>query len=700
MNEPNGRRDPRYDILFEPVRIGPKVARNRFFQVPHCNGMGFRHPSALARMRGVKAEGGWAVVCTEEVEIHPSGEIAPFIEGRLWSDADIPALARMTEAVQAEGALAGIELCHNGANAPNLYSREPPLGPTHAPVATFSYEPVQARRMDRSDIAAVRRWHRAAARRSLTAGFDVVYVYAAHALSFLSHFLSRSLNDRTDEYGGCLANRARLLRETLEDTIEEISGRAAVGCRISMAEIGVPLGLEQAEAEDTIGMLAELPDFWDVALAAWDSDSPTSRFAEEGHEEPFIRNVKSLTSKPVVGVGRYTSPDRMAAIVRKGLVDFVGAARPSIADPFLPRKVEEGRIEDIRECIGCNICVSGDFTMTPIRCTQNPSMGEEWRRGWHPERIRPRESDKSVLVVGGGPAGLEAAMSLGRRGYEVTLAEAGESLGGRVSRESRLPGLATWARVRDYRTTQISRMPNVATYFGSRVDAEGALSFGFPRIVAATGARWRRDAVGHTHRRRPPMDPRAVALTPDDLMDAELPEAGSRTLVWDDDHYYMAGALSELLIDHGCEVVYATPACEASTWTRATMEQHRIHTRLLEKGVEVRTFRTLARLEVDAAMLACTFTGREERVPVDATVLVTSRLPEESLVLDLRAREGDWAGAGVESVEAIGDALYPATIAHAVHGGRRYAEDLDAPPSPDGAVPFRMEITALSPHWP
>ena len=151
--------------------------------------------------------------------------------------------------------------------------------------------------------------------------------------------------------------------------------------------------------------------------------------------------VKSVTSKPVVTVGRFTSPDTMVSQVKRGIVDFIGAARPSIADPFLPKKIEEGRIDEIRECIGCNICYTGDSTGTPIRCTQNPTMSEEWRRGWHPEKIAPKGSDSTVLVVGAGPAGLEATRALGQRGYQVLLAEAGHTLGGRVSRESELPGL-------------------------------------------------------------------------------------------------------------------------------------------------------------------------------------------------------------------------------------------------------------------
>ncbi|MFQ5565209.1 MAG: NADH:flavin oxidoreductase, partial [Paracoccaceae bacterium] len=247
------RRDPRHDILFEPVRIGPKLAKNRFYQVPHCNGMGYRDPTALAHMRGVKAEGGWAVVCTEQVEIHPSGDVTPYAEGRLWDDRDIPALARMAEKVQEHGALAGIELCHNGQHAPNLWSREVPMGPTAAPAA-YAYHPAQARAMDKADIRAMRRWHRDAALRGQKAGFDLVYVYAGHGLSILGHFLSRRFNQRGDEYGGSLENRVRLLREVLQDTREAVGAHCAVPLRISMAELSVPGGLERAEVEDVIGL--------------------------------------------------------------------------------------------------------------------------------------------------------------------------------------------------------------------------------------------------------------------------------------------------------------------------------------------------------------------------------------------------------------------------------------------------------------
>ena len=678
-------------MLFEPVRLGPVTARNRFFQVPHCNGMGYRDPTAHAGMRGVKAEGGWAVVCTEEVEIHPESDVGGFVEGRLWDDADIPAHERLVEQVHVHGSLAGIELVHSGRAAANLYGRIPPLGPSHLPVE--GYEPIQARRMGRDDLATLRRRHRQAVVRSLRAGYDVVYVYAAHGLTTLQHFLSRRTNDRSDEYGGSLENRARLLRQVLEETLEECEGRAAVACRIVVDELLGAEGIERGEIDELFGLLGGLPDLWDLMVGYWPDDSLTSRFGQEAWTEEHFRGLKQLTGKPVVGVGWLTSPDTMVRLVRGGVLDLIGAARPSIADPFLPRKIEDGRLEDIRECIGCNVCVTGDWTATPIRCTQNPAMGEEWRRGWHPEHFRPRGSEAKVLVVGAGPAGLEAAMALGKRGYEVVLAEASRELGGRVLAEARLPGLAAWIRVADYRKAQLARLPNVEVARESAVDADDVLAFGFQHVAVATGARWRADGVGRRHR-RPLSLAGTEVLTPDGLLRGERP-AGERVVLFDDDHYYLGGVLAELLTGEGRRVTLVTPAPRVSEWTVNTMEQERIHQRLVECGVQLSTGRDLVACEGGTARLACVLTGAEEIVPCDAVVLVTARLPEDALAEALLERRSEWEAACLRSVRAVGDALAPGTIASAVWDGRRFAEELDAD-TPGDAVPFRREVVALA----
>jgi dimethylamine/trimethylamine dehydrogenase len=668
-------RDPRYDILFEPVRIGPVTARNRFYQVPHCTGIGWTQPETLARLRGIKAEGGWAVVATEETEIHPSADCEPFHEGRLWDDRDIPAIAIMADAVHEHGALAAIEIMHHGGSVANWGTRIAPMAPSHRPII-YNY-PVQARAMDKEDIRNLRKWHRDAAIRSKKAGFDIVYVYATHDLSIAQQFLERRKNDRIDEYGGSLENRARLLRELIEDTKDAVGDKCAVAVRICADELMGNDGLTcDGEARDVIAMLAELPDLWDVNISNWPNDSQTSRFAIEGYQEEYTNFVKQLTTKPVVGVGRFTSPDTMVSQVRRGILDFIGAARPSIADPFLPKKIEEGRIDDIRECIGCNMCVSSDYTSTNLRCTQNPTMGEEWRRGWHPEIIAPKKSDGSVLVIGAGPAGLEAALSAARRGYEVHLAEATAKLGGRVTQESKLPGLAEWARVRDWRVGQLERMANVSIYRDSSLAAEHVLEFGARHVAIATGSTWRRDGVGRDSGFPVPGFDGANVYTPDDIMTGPDP-AGSSVIVWDDDHYYMGGVLAELCRYAGREVTIVTPAAMVSAWTVNTLEALPIAKRIARFGIKVITYSSIVEWGDEVAQLINNLTGERTELSAASLVTVTARLPTDGLYEQLRDR---WQEAGIVSVTRIGDCWAPSTIQQAVYTGHKWARELDEAP--------------------
>jgi len=685
-------RDPYYDILFEPVEIGPVTARNRFYQVPHCNGMGHTMPRSVAAMRGIKAAGGWAVVSTEECDIHASTDVLPYLEARLWDTEDQKRLALMVEAVHQHGSLAAVELVHNGHAVSNSFSRLPVMGVSDLPVA--SYDPVQAYAISKRDISAVRRWHRAAAIRAKDAGFDIVYVYAGHDLALPQHFISRRWNQRTDEYGGSLENRVRLTKELLLDTKEAVGDQCAVALRFAVDELIGEEGIcSQSEGRDVVEMLSELPDLWDVNVSNWANDSVTARFGSEGAQEPYVEFVKKITSKPVVGVGRFTSPDVMVGQIRRGILDFVGAARPSIADPFLPLKIENGDIDDIRECIGCNICVASDWSHSPIRCTQNPTMGEEWRQGWHPELMNKKGSSERILVVGAGPAGLEAAMSLGRRGYEVALTDAGQG-GGRVALEAKLPGLSSWQRVADYRLGQINKLANVTFYEGSYMEAPSIIEFEPHHVAIATGSGWRKDGVGRsTWRAVAGIENEKEIFTPDDILVGRMPSRGP-VMVYDDDHYYMGGVIAELLASSGFETVLLTPGSQISHWTQNTMEQHRIESRLLKLGVRLVCKRTLAEIKDDYVTAIYTSRGERETYAVKALVLVTSRLPENRVYYEL-------AGYGEEvleqlpfSVARIGDCLAPATIAAAVYHGHRFARAIDEHIDLD-TTPFQREYPVL-----
>ncbi len=670
-------RDPRYDILFEPVKIGPHTAKNRFFQVPHCNGMGTTYPMSMGAMRRTKAEGGWAVVNTEETEIHPNGDMSPLNEGRLWDRTDIARYRPMLDGVHEFGALAGIQLNHPGHRDPGLYSREAPLAVGHIPVSTDNY-PQQGRAMDLSDIRDYRSWHRNAAILAAEAGFDIIYIYCREGANLNGQFLSRFLNTRTDEYGGSLENRLRVTREILEDTKDAVGDRCAVALRFTIDDLRDDNGVQdKAECEDAIGMIADIPDLWDVNVRTWSRDSVTSRFGPEAHQEEHVSFVKALVPTPVVGVGRFTSPDTMVRQVKRGILDFIGAARPSIADPFLPTKIERGEIDAIRECIGCNICVTADTTMVPLRCTQNPTMGEEHRRGWHPEIVPPKSDHKSVLVVGSGPSGLEAAATFVRRGYEVTLAEARDVLGGRVTRESQLPGLSAWARVREHRLYHIQSAVNCQTFLQSRLEPDHVFEMGCEHVVVATGARWRHDGTGRSHARAIPVSEDMHVLSPDDIMMGA--QVTGPVLIFDDDCYYMGSVLAEKLVADGHKVALATPTPNVSAWTEHTLEQGLIEARLRDLSVRIFEKHTLFGAGSGIAHLEHVGGGPANDVACNTIVMVTARDPIDDLYRTLMARQNEWADNGVASVARIGDASAPGTIAAAIYTGHLHAREFEIP---------------------
>lgn len=669
--------DARYDLLFEPVRIGPVTAKNRFYQVPHCSGVSDNAPDANTRMREIKAEGGWGVVCTEIAEISNSTEFWPFPSLHLWADEDVKRIARMPEAVHRHGALAGVELGHVGLAAGNRASRVPPLGPGSF-LTLESVEPFQSKSMDKTDIRNLRQQHRAAARRAKEAGFDIVYAYASHGLSIFSQFLQPKFNQRSDEYGGSFENRMRLLREVLEDMKEEIGDRCAVALRFAINEIDGDVNA----GRDLVEALKDVPDLWDVNVSDWPEDSQTSRFSNEGFQEETTGFVKQITDKPVVGVGRFTSPDTMVSQIKRGVLDFIGAARPSIADPFLPSKIDEGRVNEIRECIGCNICASGEMSYAPMRCTQNPTIMDEYRRGWHPEKLSPKGSDDRVLVVGSGPSGLECAHVLARRGYDVTVADARSELGGRVTREASLPGLSEWARVRDHRLYALETMANVELYANSPITADEVIEFANEHVVIATGARWRQDGIGRFQYDALPGFDQAHVLTPDHIF--EGCDLGSSVVIYDEDGAYLGNVLAEKLCSEGHSVTYVTPHTEVAPYLALTMEQHKVIARLMEMNILIERLTTVNRIARDHVEVQSVHGGPIRSLSADAVLMLTSRLPDDALFWDLEGRKQEAQAAGLKSNTRIGDCEAPSIIATAVHSGSNWARslDLDVHPQP------------------
>ena len=571
----------RYKILFESVEIGPKTAKNRFYQVPHAMGSGNDMPNTRAAQRGIKAEGGWGVVNTGYCSIHPSSDDRPLPFARLWSEKDIASHVPMIEAVHEHDALAGIEFFHGGAYTANRHTRMPPISPSgiQQKVSELMDMHLTAPKvMDKKDIKDLINWHLIATERAIQAGFDIIYCYAG--MGFLPyHFLHPTFNNRSDEYGGSLENRSRLMRELITEMKEVAGDRAAIAVRMSTDELlSFKSESSESEAHEFFEINGEFPDLWDIKMSSWFKECPSGRFAESGHMEPYNSFVKKLTSKPVVGVGWFTSPDIMARQINDGILDFVGAARASIADPFLPNKLKEGREDDIRECIGCNICASCYNQGIPVRCTQNPSMGEEWRRGWHPEKIKPKSSDNSVLVIGGGPAGLEATLSLARRGYSVAIADSNKELGGRINMESKLPGMTSYKRVVDYRVNQISQLNNVEVFLDNTLGPDDILELGFDHVVTATGSTWQPSIMDE--KSAPVLiDKTDTIFTPEDILNGC--ELKSPVIIFDFDYYYMGGLMAEYIKDLGYEVTIITPFDKVSPWSFNSNEIDEIQLSLL-----------------------------------------------------------------------------------------------------------------------
>ena len=649
--------DPRFALLFEPVKIGPVVAPNRFYQVPHCTGMGYTHPRTLAVMREVKAEGGWGVVNTEYCSIHPSSDDMPAPFCSLWDEGDVRNMALMTEAVHRHGALAGVELWYGGQRSSNNHSRLPTLAPNSMPVAEA---PWQSQKMDRDDIRLYRSWHAAAVRRALQAGFNIVYIYAAHTY-LLAQFLDPRVNQRDDNYGGLIENRTRLYREIIAETRDILAEKAALATRVEVCDED---GEGQDERSALLSDIASAVDLFDVTVPDYSHEMGVSRFVKEASLESHIAHVRKITGKPVVSVGRFTSPETMLSQVKRGVLDFVGAARPSIADPFLPNKIREGRFDDIRECIGCNVCYANDGLGVPIRCTQNPTMGEEWRRGWHPERVNISSVREQVLIIGSGPSGLEAAVTLGMRGVPVLLAEARRELGGRVTEESTLPGLSEWSRVRDWRVQQLGKLSNVTLYRESRMNADNVLATDIRHIVVATGSRWRANGLSRSSVVPIPSYVDSRTLTPDDIMAGQRPSGP--VVIFDDDHYYMASVLALMLAREGLAVTFVTSHGVVSSWSGRTVEQAQAQSSLIKAGVNLIVSNAVTALTRGAAELTCVFSGNVTSIPCGGFIPVTSRQPNDALWHDLRQLPS-------LTVHRIGDCKAPGLIAHAVYDGHRFA---------------------------
>jgi dimethylamine/trimethylamine dehydrogenase len=405
----------------------------------------------------------------------------------------------------------------------------------------------------------------------------------------------------------------------------------------------------------------------------------------------------------------------MTEIVTKGYADIIGAARPSISDPWLPKKIEEGRYDDIRVCIGCNVCISRwEIGGPPMICTQNATAGEEYRRGWHPERFPKKGSDDSVLIVGAGPSGSECARVLMERGYTVHLYDSAAKVGGHVNQVATLPGLGEWGYHRDYRELQINKLvkknkQNQLMLNQKPMTAAAALAYGAEKIVIATGSSWNTDGTNCLS--HDPI-PGADASRPDQLSPEQVIEGkkkiGKRVVILNADTYFMGPSLAEKLSLAGHEVTIVT-GVHLANYMHFTLEYPNMMRRLHELHIKEmhNTFASRVepgKLEIydiygDGSRRTFRGAGKSPRdtnkthrwIEFDSLVLVTGRHSNDALHRQLKAEQSKWEQNGVKAVYLIGDAEAPRLIADATFTGHRLAREIEEADAQQ-PKPYKREV--------
>ncbi|MEU3095171.1 FAD-dependent oxidoreductase [Streptomyces sp. NPDC006967] len=650
------------NVLLSPVSLGSVRLRNRVFVPGHTTNFGHaNHPTERhAAYHGERARGGVGLIITEGIRVHPTSAGRHISLGS-FDDDSIPAYAAVADAVQTHGTRLFAQLLHTGRQASGDATRTAAWSPGTTPWAAGTHVP---HAMGRSDIAVVVRAFGAAARRMGQAGFDGVEIHLGHG-HLLEQFLSPFTNTRTDAYGGSPDGRLRFTREVLAE-VRTQAPDLPMGIRVSTDEF-LPGGLTPPDMLEIVDRLRqEYPLLYVHAshAAYHGSYSLSTQMADMSFRHAHFRHHAALFKKeipglPVLAVCRLDSLPEAADLVAAGEADLVGLARPHIADPYLVRRAEEGHAHDVRSCLACNQgCVGRLEASLPIACVVNPEVGAE--REWAELRAAGDAPARRVLVVGGGPSGMEAALSADRAGHDVVLAEAGPSLGGRISVAASVPGRERLGLM----VTDLEReldASGVEVCLGERVTAAelvpGGRLDGFDDVVVATGARpSRRELPGG-----PPVFD--VMETVAALGDVASPLRGT-VLVRDDQGTWTAASLAEALAGAGAQVHMLSPtasfASKITTYSRLALTR-----RLGELGIRAHVMRDVETARGETVVLRDTLCGRtEELTGVTAVVDVGLPVADDAVYRELDARDD------APRVHVVGDANAPRTALEAVYEGR------------------------------
>ena len=659
-----------YPLLFSPLALGPARVRNRVVFSAHLTNYAEdnRPSERLIAYYRERARGGAGLIITEEQSVHPSD----FAYEKLihaYDPAVVPHYRRLTAALHAEGATVFCQINHNGAQGFSFFNDEPLWGPSPVPDALFREMP-QA--IGAAQIAEVVRGYGRVAAHARAGGFDGVELQASHS-SILRQFMSPHGNRRADGYGGSLDNRLRLTRECLLATRESLGPGLALGIRLCTDELvdgGLTLDevVEIARRLDALGVL----DFINTSIGTtgrlYMVEGPMS--VPSGYQSGHTAAVREAVRVPVIGVGRVNDPLFAERLLRDGVCDLVGVVRAQIADPDWAEKSRQDQAADIRKCIACNqYCIGLMGLNAPLSCIQNPANGSEASMGAC--SYAPAARPKRVMVVGAGPAGMEAAIVAAHHGHHVTLWDREPRLGGTVNWIVKTPQRLEYGDLIRNKSSELRRH-GVALRLGEDVTVERVLAERPDAVIVATGQEESRPA--HI----PGMDGARVK-TPLELLSGSRPAPG-HALIVDDIGSHQATSVAEFLAEGGWRVTLATSAFYAGQHLGVTLDLELWHARMAAKPLTLLPGHILLDASADPVLLDI-YGGGQRSVPdVDLILPVNHGRPRGALYFAL-------AGAVPERYR-VGDALAPKDVGEAILDGHRAARLLNSGAMP-GGVPWQ-----------
>ena len=639
-------RHPRFPYLFSPLRVGSVTVPNRVVFSAHLTNLAEHNrpgPSLLAYYEE-RARGGVGLIITEEQSVHPTDRAYERLIDAFEEDV-VPGYRELTRRVHGYGVPILAQINHNGGQAASTYTRLPVWAPS--PIADPLFREVPEE-MDAGEIAAVVQGYARVARHVVDGGFDGIELQASHS-SLLRQFLSPFSNQRSDGYGGSVEHRARLVREVVEAIRAEVGRTPVLGVRLpgdEFLEGGLTLDhtLETARLLDREGLI----DYLNTSIGTATHTLfmvEGSMHLPPGYELFAAAALREVTDLPVIGVGRIKDPVQAEQVLAAGQCDLVGMVRQQIADPETARKAREGKVEEIRLCISCNQeCIGREGLNLEIGCIENPATGHELELA--PSRVEPAARARRVLVVGGGPAGLQCAATAARRGHRVTLVEAETELGGQVRLAIRVPNRAEFGDLTRNLGGEAQRQ-GVEIRTGVRLGVEDVLAGGWDAVVCCTGAR--------------PAPPSDEVLTVWDVLDGA--DVGERVAVLDQVGFHQATSVVELLAHRGHRVEVLTGALSAGQDLGLTLDFENWHRRVVPLGVRVTTSVAPLGFEAGTVQVIGAYSGQIQQLgPYDTIVVANHGRADDDLYQALKGR--------VE-VHRAGDCVAPRRASNAIVDGQR-----------------------------